>query len=78
MFQLLRRVVPTSHLLFGSDYSCFPVAHSVKQLSDLELGEETAAAAAGGNAMALFPRSCWLPSRPAAPARLILARLLSS
>jgi len=56
MFQLLRRVVPTSHLLFGSDYSYFPVAHSVKQLSDLELGEETAAAVAGGNAVALFPR----------------------
>ncbi|WP_428394345.1 amidohydrolase family protein [Lichenicoccus sp.] len=56
MFALLRRIAPASHLLFGSDYSYFPVAHSVRQLNELGLAEGVHAAVAGGNAAALFPR----------------------
>ncbi len=56
MFALLRRVTPASHLLFGSDYSYFPVGHSVEQLRALGLDGDTHSAVAGGNAASLFPR----------------------
>ena len=52
-FALLQRLVPASHLLFGSDYTYFPVAHSVRALEALKLGD---AAVARSNALALFPR----------------------
>ena len=56
MFACLQRIVPSSHLLFGSDFTYFPVGHSVAQLADLHLDEGLHAAVAGGNAAALFPR----------------------
>ena len=56
MFTLLRRIVPDSHLLFGSDFTYFPIAHAIRQLRALALDEATRDAVAGGNAIALFPR----------------------
>ena len=56
MFGCLRWIVPADHLLFGSDYSYFPVAHSIRELGALGLDEDTHAAVAGGNAAALFSR----------------------
>ena len=52
-FALLQRLLPASHLLFGSDYTYFPVAHSVRALDALKLGDS---ALASGNALSLFPR----------------------
>lgn len=56
MFALLQRIVPSGHLLFGSDYGYFPVSHGVGQLRGLGLAGDVHAAVAGGNAAALFPR----------------------
>ena len=53
---LLRRVVPPSHLLFGSDFSYFPIAHSSEVFSALALEADAEKAIGGGNAAALFPR----------------------
>ena len=52
-FALLQRIVPASHLLFGSDYTYFPIAHSVRALQALQLADT---ALAKGNALSLFPR----------------------
>ncbi len=52
-FALLQHLVPASHLLFGSDYSYFPVAHSVHALRALNLPDD---GVAKSNAAALFPR----------------------
>ena len=52
-FALLQRLVPASHLLFGSDFSYFPVGHSVSQLAALGLLDDRVARR---NAAALFPR----------------------
>ena len=53
---LLQRIVPRSHLLFGSDFSYFKIAHSIEQFSALGLEPEARNAIGGGNATALFPR----------------------
>jgi 6-methylsalicylate decarboxylase len=53
---LLQRMVPNSHLLFGSDYSYFPVAHSIEQFSALCLNKDIRTAIRSGNSAALFPR----------------------
>ena len=55
-FELLRRVVPPSHLLFGSDYSYFYLSHAVKQFAALEMPQAVREGIRGGNAAALFPR----------------------
>ena len=55
-FGLLRKLVPTERLLFGSDFSYFPVSHSVGQFRALDLPEADRIAIGGGNAAALFPR----------------------
>ena len=52
-FALLKRLVPASHLLFGSDYTYFPVAHSVRALQAVD---SVSAGMAKDNALALFPR----------------------
>ena len=56
MMRLLRQVVPVANLLFGSDFSYFPIAHSVADFSALNLDPIEATAIGGGNAAALFPR----------------------
>lgn len=58
---MLRSIVPLSHLLYGSDYSYFPIAHSVAQLQALHLPDPDFACIAQKNAAALLtpptPRS---------------------
>ena len=56
LFALLRRVAPLAHLLFGSDFSYFPIAHGLKQFHALELDAATREAVGSRNAAALFPR----------------------
>ena len=53
---LLQRIVPRSHLLFGSDFSYFKIAHSIEQFSALEMEPKLRTAVGGGNAAALFSR----------------------
>jgi 6-methylsalicylate decarboxylase len=53
---LLRQIVPVAHLLFGSDFSYFPIAHGVEQFCKARLDEEARKAIGGENAAALFPR----------------------
>ena len=52
----LGKVVPRTHLLFGTDFSYFPIAHSVEDFESLRLDPATARAVGGDNARALFPR----------------------
>lgn len=58
-FDLLRKVAPATHLLFGSDYSYFPVSHAMGQFRALKLPRALERQVQGGNAAALFPR--WKP-----------------
>jgi predicted TIM-barrel fold metal-dependent hydrolase len=53
---MLRKIVPESHLLFGSDYSYFPISHSVELFARLDLPPALRAMMSGGNAAALLPR----------------------
>ena len=55
-FELLRKVVPTSNLLFGSDFSYFEIDHAVRQFAALEMSPDVRRAIRGGNAAALLPR----------------------
>ena len=55
-FALLQRLAPQSHILFGSDFSYFPMAHSVAEFDALRLDDATRSAIGAGNAVALFPR----------------------
>jgi predicted TIM-barrel fold metal-dependent hydrolase len=55
-FALARKVVPPSHLMFGTDYSYFPISHSMQQLAALKLPAILDRMIKGGNAAALFPR----------------------
>jgi predicted TIM-barrel fold metal-dependent hydrolase len=52
---LLRTILPPSHLLFGTDFSYFPIAHSVELFGKLDLPADVRALIAGGNAAALLP-----------------------
>ncbi|MCO4251250.1 amidohydrolase family protein [Pseudarthrobacter raffinosi] len=55
-FQILQELVPTSHLMFGTDWDNFPMSHSVERLEALHLDPESYEAVAGGNARLLFGR----------------------
>ena len=55
-FDLLRKVVPATHLLFGSDFSYFPVAHSCELFAKLPMPAELRAQVSSSNAAALLPR----------------------
>ena len=55
-FDLLRKVVPATHLLFGSDFSYFPVAHSAELFGKLQMPPSLRAQIASTNAVALLPR----------------------
>ena len=55
-FDLLRKVVPATHLLFGSDFSYFPVAHSAEFFGKLQMPPSLRAQIASTNAAALLPR----------------------
>jgi len=52
----VRSLAPDSHILFGTDYDRFPIAHSVTKFESLGLPRGVANAIAHGNAEALFPR----------------------
>ncbi len=55
-FALLRSIVPATRLLYGSDYSYFPIAHSVEQFMRLDLPDADRHLVRGGNASTLFSR----------------------
>ena len=55
-FALIRGLVPPTHLLYGSDFSYFPIAHSAERFGALDISDELRALIAGGNAAALLPR----------------------
>ncbi|WP_250514644.1 amidohydrolase family protein [Caballeronia sp. INDeC2] len=55
-FDLVRKVVPSTHLLFGSDYSYFPVAHAVNQFKALDIPDDLRRKIRGSNAATLLPR----------------------
>ena len=56
LMTLLGAVVPPTNLLFGTDFSYFPIHHSVRDFGSLRLDPAAARAIGGGNARALFPR----------------------
>ena len=53
---MLRSIVPASHLLYGSDYSYFPVSHSVELFGRLDLPDAVRSMIKRENAAALLPR----------------------
>ena len=53
---LLRSLVPTSQILFGTDFDRFTLGHSVAQFERLELPADVRGAIAFGNARRLFTR----------------------
>jgi predicted TIM-barrel fold metal-dependent hydrolase len=55
-FDLIRKLVPSSHLLFGTDFSYFPIKHSMDQLAALKLPAGLNRMVKGANAAALLPR----------------------
>jgi predicted TIM-barrel fold metal-dependent hydrolase len=55
-FDALRKLVPDTHILFGTDYNRFPIAHTVKIFESLKLSAATKHAIERGNAETLLPR----------------------
>ena len=55
-FELLRKVVPPTHLLFGSDFSYFPIAHSGELFAKLSMPSELRQQIGSTNARSLLPR----------------------
>ncbi len=53
---MLQKVVPPAHLLFGTDFSYFPVAHSAELFRKLPMPAELRRSIAGANAAAILPR----------------------
>ena len=54
--EALMKLVPASHILFGTDYNRFPLTHSAKLLADLELPNVVRSGIERDNAIELFPR----------------------
>ena len=54
--EMLLKIVPPSHLLYGSDFSYFPISHSVDLFRSLSLPDELRTMIAGANAAAILPR----------------------
>ena len=54
---MLRSLVPATHLLFGTDFSYFPIAHSTAALRALDLPRDVFNGIAHQNAHQLFPRA---------------------
>jgi predicted TIM-barrel fold metal-dependent hydrolase len=55
-FDAIRRMVPETHLLFGTDYNRFPISATVRNFDDLKLSAGLKYAIERGNAESLFPR----------------------
>jgi 6-methylsalicylate decarboxylase len=54
--EALMKLVPASHILFGTDYDRFPIAHSIKMFESLRLAPNVRRAIERENAIALLPR----------------------
>lgn len=54
--QALMKLVPASHILFGTDYNRFPISHSVKLFENLKLASNVKRGIERENAAALLPR----------------------
>ena len=54
--EMLLKIVPPSHLLYGSDFSYFPISHSVELFRSLTLPDELRTMIAAANAKAILPR----------------------
>ena len=52
----LMKLVPASHILFGTDYNRFPISHSVKLFESLKLPNGVRRAIERDNAVTLLPR----------------------
>ncbi len=59
---MLRRLVPDTHILFGSDFSYFPLAHAAAEFAALDLDDAARRAIGRDNAAALFPRLLGTPA----------------
>jgi len=55
-FAMLRSIVPTSQLLYGSDFSYFAISHSMELFCELELSAGERRMIGGDNAAAILPR----------------------
>ena len=55
-FDVLRKLVPPAHILFGTDYNRFPIGHSVALFERLPIAPALRRAIERENALALFPR----------------------
>ena len=55
-FELIRKVTPATHLLFGSDFTYFPVAHSVALFDKLSMPESLRRKIASENIGVMLPR----------------------
>jgi len=55
-FEAISKYVPTSHLLFGTDYNRFPIAHTVRIFEHLKLSSQIRSLIERGNAEKLMPR----------------------
>lgn len=55
-FDLVRKVAAPTHLLFGSDFSYFPISHAMELVKELRLPEGFRRQLMGGNAAAILPR----------------------
>ncbi|QKZ16035.1 amidohydrolase [Streptomyces chartreusis] len=53
-FHALNQLVPSSRMLFGSDWDNFEIGHSVRSFDSLNLDTETSHAISRGNALRLF------------------------
>jgi 6-methylsalicylate decarboxylase len=54
--EALMKLVPASHILFGTDYDRFPIAHSIRLFNSLKLSEPVRRQIERGNAETLLPR----------------------
>jgi predicted TIM-barrel fold metal-dependent hydrolase len=52
----LMKIVPASHIVFGTDYDRFPIAHSVRLFNSLKLPEKVRLGIERNNAEAPLPR----------------------
>jgi 6-methylsalicylate decarboxylase len=54
--EALMKLAPISHILFGTDYNRFPIAHSTRLFDSLKLAPAIRQAIGRDNALALLPR----------------------
>ena len=52
----LSSFVPSTQIMFGTDYNRFPIDHAVQQFENLKLDAAMSKAIARENAVTLFPR----------------------